>query len=93
MGKDSINSSNNQIQNSFIELRPDTPLVEICDNKRVLIENHRGVICYGVKEIIVKVKNGSISVFGNHLSLARMNKTKLVICGEIHSVCVQKGKQ
>ena len=46
------------MQNSYLELRPDTPLVEICDNKRVLIENHRGVICYGVKEIIVKVKKG-----------------------------------
>lgn len=93
MRKDSIKPSNSQMQNSYIELRPDTPLVEICDNKRVLIENHRGIVCYGVSEIIVNVKNGSICVLGNHLCLARMNKTKLVICGEIHSVCVQKGKQ
>ena len=62
MGKDSIKPSDNQMQNSYIELRPDTPLVEICDNKRVLIENHRGVICYGVKEIIVKVKLHRLSI-------------------------------
>ena len=93
MGKDNIKSSNLQIQNSYLELRQDTPLVEICDNKRVLIENHRGIVCYGVNEIIVRVKKGCISVLGSHLCLARMNKTKLVICGDIHSVCVQKGMQ
>ena len=93
MGKDSKRTSDNQIQNAYLELRPDMPLVEICDNKRVLIENHRGIICYGVNEISVKVKKGSISVLGNHLCLDRMNKTKLVICGDIQSVSVQKGLQ
>ena len=43
----------------YHELQPDLPLIEILDDKRLLIENHRGITCYGSDQIIVKVKKGS----------------------------------
>ena len=65
---------------------PGLPLVEICGNRRVLIENHMGVVQYAKDQICVKVAYGFVSVRGRHLELARMSREQLVICGSI--LCV-----
>lgn len=65
---------------------PGLPLVEIAGQGRVLIENHRGVCCYGREQISIRVKYGQIVVRGCGLELARMTKEQLVITGQIDSV-------
>ena len=65
---------------------PGAPLVEIAGDKRVLIENHKGVVGYGNTEICVKVKYGTLQVKGCGLMLARMTKQQLIITGRIDSV-------
>lgn len=65
---------------------PGLPLVEISGEKRVLIENHRGVTQYGRDQICVRVRYGLVSVRGCELELARMSRERLVICGRIDSV-------
>lgn len=62
------------------------PLVEIMDDRRVLIEHHRGVVAYGCQEIGVRVRYGILSVSGSSLRLAHMTKEQIVICGCIESV-------
>ena len=69
---------------------PGIPLVEISDDRRVLIEHHQGVIAYGCCEICVRVRYGTLSVNGSRLTLARMTKEQLVICGCIESVRLQR---
>ena len=69
---------------------PGIPLVEISDDRRVLIEHHRGVIAYGCCEICVRVRYGTVAVSGTGLTLARMTKEQLVICGCIESVRLQR---
>lgn len=91
MGKNGCQITEEIQLKPYLDLNPETFLVEICDNRRVLIENHRGITCYGTNEIAVKVKKGSIAVCGDHLCLTRMNKTKLVISGRITSIQIQKG--
>ena len=76
---------------AYMDLRPGVPIVEICDNKRVLIENHNGITCYGDNEIFVKVDKGDVHVIGENLYLCRMNKTKLIISGRILSVHMHIG--
>ena len=66
---------------AYMDLRPGVPIVEICDNKRVLIENHNGITGYSGNEIFVKVKKGDVHVIGENLYLCRMNKTRLVFSG------------
>lgn len=68
---------------------PGIPLVEIWDQKRVLIENHQGIVGYGCEEILVKVRFGRICVCGENLKLAKMSKEKLVITGKICAVNLQ----
>ena len=76
---------------AYMDLQSGVPLVEICGNSRVLIENHNGITCYGGSDIFVKVKKGDIHVVGDGLFLCRMNKTKLVITGKITSVHMHIG--
>lgn len=65
---------------------PGQPIVEVTGDRRVLIENHRGVTAYGREEICIRVSFGSIKVCGSCLELARMTKDQLVILGQISSV-------
>jgi len=62
------------------------PLVEIYNQKRVLIEHHNGIESYGNTDIQIKTRNGRITVKGNHLQMIKICKEKLVITGEIHAV-------
>lgn len=66
---------------------PGVPLVEVCNNRRVLIENHQGVVAYESNEIVVKVRNGTIRICGTQLQLMRMSRYQLVIMGMISEVC------
>lgn len=75
------------------EALPGMPLVEIVGEERVLIENHRGVVAYGCKEICVKVRYGHLCVCGMGLELARMTKHQLVITGRVDSVSLCRGRK
>ena len=59
-------------------IRPDSvpgqPIVEIAGDRRVLIENHNGVIGYGRERIRVKVKFGSVCICGCDLEMLHMTK-------------------
>lgn len=68
------------------EALPGVPLVEIAGDNRVLIECHGGVTEYGPEKICVKVRYGHVSILGCGLELAVMNRERLVICGQIHGV-------
>ena len=65
---------------------PGQPIVEIADDRRVLIENHFGVKEYSREKIGVKVKYGLVCVCGCNLELIRMTKEQLIISGRIDAV-------
>lgn len=70
---------------------PGLPLVEIAGHRRVLVENHRGIVEYGPQSICVKVKFGQICIRGTALELTKMTKGQLVISGCIESVHLVRG--
>ena len=65
------------------------PLIEICGRKRILFENHIGILGYDPREIVVKVCLGHIYVQGRELTVRKISKEKLVISGVIDSVRFQ----
>jgi len=65
---------------------PKVPLVEITGCRRVLIENHFGVIGYSTNEICVRVRKGSIIIHGTQLLLTKMSKEQIVVTGCIDGV-------
>lgn len=62
------------------------PLVELYGSKRILIENHCGVLEYTDNLICVKVKCGQVCICGADLKLAMMSRERLVIFGQIEAV-------
>lgn len=69
---------------------PGQPIVEIAGDSRVLIEYHRGVQAYGRERIQVGVRYGSLCICGCGLELVHMSREKLIICGKIDSVNLQR---
>lgn len=69
---------------------PGIPLVELAGDGRVLIENHQGVLEYGLTQIRVRVKWGSILVSGEGLCLRHMTRSRLVICGQISGIGLER---
>lgn len=65
---------------------PGLPLVELMGNCRMLIENHRGLVCYDTKEVCVKVKGGMLRVTGRDMTVCNMTACALVIKGHISSL-------
>ncbi len=74
------------------EAIPGQPLVELVGQRRVLIENHRGVVQYGDTEICVRVSYGCIRVCGHELRLMRMNRQQLIISGSVDSIILCRGR-
>ena len=68
---------------------PGRSLIEIIGNNSVLIENHCGVVAYSKQVIRVKTKCGMICISGANLSLMKMSKELLRICGAIKSIELQ----
>ncbi len=67
-------------------------LVEIVGNRRALVENHRGILCYGTDEICVGATFGSVRFSGSDLRLCCMNREQLFISGRIQSISLECGK-
>lgn len=68
----------------------DQSVVELAGDRRVLIENHFGVMGYSAERILVKVKFGCVCVCGSGLQLIRMTREQLVIRGRIDGVSIQR---
>lgn len=62
------------------------PILELVGQRRLLIENHQGVLSYAPDEIKIKVSYGCITVVGNELQLMEMSRVKLAICGRIDTL-------
>lgn len=80
-----------QVNGTDSELLHAKTLIEICDQDRVLIEHHLGIIHYGCTNISLKVSFGSVSVCGEKLQLRMMSKDKMVITGIISAVTLRRG--
>lgn len=72
------------------ESMPLQPIVELCSDRRIWIENHQGVRKYTQQEILVCVRYGHLQIIGNHLKVCRMDGAMLVITGHVQSIHVRK---
>lgn len=67
------------------------PLVEIMDNRSVLIENHCGVTQYSRQKIKVQTRAGYVEICGDRLRLIQMSREQLCVQGQIDSVNLFSG--
>jgi sporulation protein YqfC len=62
------------------------PKLTITGCRRALIENHRGILEYSRENVVIKGGRVQVRIWGEGLELKAMNKTDLVIIGQIFSV-------
>lgn len=60
--------------------------LSVTAGRRVLVENHRGILEYGTEQIVVNIGRGKIRLQGSDLRLVAMSKQELLISGRINSV-------
>lgn len=68
------------------------PIVELVSDRRVLIENHGGVLQYTDEEIIVKLRFGNLVISGSNMKICRMQGQLLVITGKIDQLTMERGR-
>lgn len=66
------------------------PLLEMCADQRVLIENHKGICSYSRERIVVNVTMGQYVIEGDGLSVLCMSRYQLVIGGSIKVVTIDR---
>ena len=60
--------------------------MELLGSQRLVVECHRGIVCYGDREVVIKTSYGMLHVTGNQLRLCRMSREQLCIRGEIQEI-------
>lgn len=70
---------------------PGVPIIEMSGNRRVLIENHHGVMEYGTERISIVVKFGKVVITGAEMEICYMSRQQLIITGCIDGVSIERG--
>ena len=60
-------------------------------NRELTIYGHSGIVAYARHEIQVRVRGGLAVICGAELEIARMNPARLVICGQIDALQLERG--
>ena len=64
------------------------PLLELISNKRLLIENHNGVVQYSNEIISINTSIGRYDILGFELNLKVLSDERLVIVGNISGISI-----
>ena len=61
-------------------------MLELLGCGRIVVEYHRGILCYTDLEIMIRASWGMIGIEGTDLRLCRMSREQLCIRGEIREI-------
>ncbi|MDL2225995.1 sporulation protein YqfC [Eubacteriales bacterium OttesenSCG-928-M02] len=68
------------------------PRIVLYGTKRLVVDNHRGILEYNEKRIRLRTMDGQIILEGARLFLTELNGNSISVEGYIHTV-VQEGKE
>ena len=72
------------------ELLSGLPSIELKGDCAMMLEQHRGIVSYSDTEVCIAVNIGCISVGGSNLAIRVMNQQKIILCGRIESVRIER---
>lgn len=70
---------------------PGITLLELSGDDRILVENHRKVLGYTPKGIILQTTFGLAKIEGENLVIASMERGQLLIRGRVRAVLMEEG--
>jgi len=68
------------------EILDGTPRVTVTGRRRVVVENHKGILEYGENTIVINGGGDYVRIRGDGLELVAMNAEELLIAGTILNV-------
>lgn len=63
-----------------------TAKLTVTGGRRLLVENHRGIMDYSQERIVVSLGRGRLNISGTGLVIHAMNRQELLIGGRIQSM-------
>ena len=72
------------------DILANVPRMEVIGFREFSIEPHKGLLDYEKEQIGIETNLGKIRIVGNDLSIKLMNKSRVTVCGELHSVRLQE---
>lgn len=57
--------------------------ITVIATKRILVENHRGILEYGNGRIVIKLDKAKLCLSGSDFEISAMNKNQILICGKL----------
>lgn len=73
------------------EALPGQPVVELLGDSRVLVENYQRILDYGLEQVCIRVRYGTVKILGCNLRLHQVTRQKLLITGKIDRVELLRG--
>lgn len=71
------------------ELLPGVPRVELTGDSQLRMENHKGILSYGTREICISAGPFLVRVRGEELDLKAMTRLELLIGGHIEGITLE----
>ncbi len=68
------------------EIVLDLPKITMIGNRELLIENHKGIAKYTSEEVALRVKNGSLRIYGRKLTIRFLEKDDMQLEGFFHKI-------
>ena len=68
------------------EVLSDLPRLTVTGGRRVMVENHKGLMDYASEQIVVAGGKVTIKIIGSDLELRAMNADALLISGDVFNV-------
>ena len=65
-------------------------LVELVEDRRLLVENHHGIVSYDRDCIIIKTGVGRLLISGGELTMVQMTRERIIITGRVEQIMLQK---
>ena len=57
--------------------------ITVIASKRILVENHRGILEYGNERIVIRLDRAKLCLSGSGFEISAMNKNQILICGKL----------
>lgn len=70
------------------ELALDLPKITLVGNLNLNVENHKGIISYGAREVRLRISDGYLIARGSGFALRSISKTDIFLEGEISSLSI-----
>ena len=66
------------------------PKMEVIGFREFSVEPHKGLLEYEKAQIGIETNMGRIRIVGSDLTIKLMNRNRITISGELHSVCLRE---